>query len=823
MTRRLVVLLLVTSTCLATVKDYDLAGNYNNLPGSDAHGYGIYGAKEFDVLGLDVVALGDVNSDALDDFAVLSGGALMIVYGSPEDRPSALDTDYLAAGGLGITITDPGDWHGHGLAFGSDLNDDGLPDITFNTNNHAYVLFGQEGDHLFGQHDFDVTTMDASVGIHTTDTGYTTFFGIGDFNNDSVDDFVCSVEDASVEGTNHTGAVFILFGHEGPWEDLPHSDATDSLMIIGPEGTYLGSEVADAGDFNGDGLADILVTGVGGVYLIFGRTTGYGYLNLSEPDFGGFRVTDDTGTAELGYSLGGGSDLNQDGLDDIIIGAPNAGPYNTGAALILFGSNTAHGDIELQGFESGTDTGFVVTGAASFSQAGYGVSMPGDLDGDSYPDLWVYTHGDGAGVAIYGRAHYKDTSLSTLEEDGYTAKRFLGIDTEQYAVHHELQVAAVGHTKSRQEHTVVISSYSNKYPYHWAGVVFVLNSVDDMLWVEDATECQVQVTMDDSVDYVVFVSSEVAAQGGMSLEYGDAQSNCQAMTVNSLDVGTTSQGGTHHPLVWVFLPVLVPILLVSGKQAYSSPTTMVTLACHCITGLMALLSMFYSGVYALTSSPSLTGLAVVTLTLGFMLETLLVVGWAQVPLLSSQLMLGPQMHKLGYTMMLAMGMVLVTSITSLATRSAALALAIIGMLPTSLVCGLVYLASPGRDYWVYSGVLLGLGQQLSAILYACMAYQGKVLTIHILTWIHRRVQRLGGPVPDLADHGGSRKLDDHAVRVHVQAAHRGAPLSKGNERSRGESIVPGTARGPGHGPAPARGRGHGVTTGPPRRHTGQSP
>ena len=116
----------------------------------------------------------------------------------------------------------------------------------------------------------------------------------------------------------------------------------------GPEELF-GNAVAPAGDVNGDGVADVLVgaPGVdqgggewsGRVYLFLGPVDGERSASEADAIFTAEGVNDN-----LGYSIGAG-DLNDDGLDDVILGARSndwAG-IQAGRVYVFFGPVPAPG------------------------------------------------------------------------------------------------------------------------------------------------------------------------------------------------------------------------------------------------------------------------------------------------------------------------------------------------------------------------------------------------------------------------------------------------------------------------------------------------
>ena len=83
------------------------------------------------------------------------------------------------------------------------------------------------------------------------------------------------------------------------------------------------------------------------------------------------------------------SDVNGDGLEDIIIGAPHddTNDGNAGCAYVVFGSSDASTS-ELDDVISGNG-GFVIYGESENDKAGYAVSGGHDVNGDGLDDLAI--------------------------------------------------------------------------------------------------------------------------------------------------------------------------------------------------------------------------------------------------------------------------------------------------------------------------------------------------------------------------------------------------------------------------------------------------
>jgi hypothetical protein len=183
-----------------------------------------------------------------------------------------------------------------------------------------------------------------------------------------------------------------------------------------------GHSVSTAGDVNGDGYDDVIV---GAPFYDNGQTDeGLAYafygseLGLSSTP--DWVVENDNTNGNFGISVSNAGDVNGDGFDDVIVGA---GYFNAvGRAFVYFGSSSGLSTLPDWTAENGQ----------AGSQFGQSVSTAGDVNGDGYADVVIGSFAFDNGQTNEGRIyvyHGSSSGLSTtpaFTDEGNYANGWLG-------------------------------------------------------------------------------------------------------------------------------------------------------------------------------------------------------------------------------------------------------------------------------------------------------------------------------------------------------------------------------------------------------------
>jgi len=319
------------------------------------------------------------------------------------------------------------DQSGISVASAGDVNGDGFADMIVgafyaNANNSgaSYVVFGKASGFAA---DFNLATLNGTNGFKLSGGAANDHIGLsvasaGDMNGDGFVDLIVGAPDADPSG-NGSGAAYVAFGKASGFTanlNLSTLDGANGFKLTGVAAAQgSGWSVASAGDFNGDGFADMIVAsraasvGTATAYVVFGKASGFAATtSLASLDGNnGFRLTGLALQDYNGIRVASAGDINGDGLDDLLVGVPN-GPY-ANASYVVFGQTSGVGDnVDLSALDG--NNGFRLSGPA-WSSAGVSVASAGDVNGDGYADLIVgalhagaSSDKSGASYVVFGKA-----------------------------------------------------------------------------------------------------------------------------------------------------------------------------------------------------------------------------------------------------------------------------------------------------------------------------------------------------------------------------------------------------------------------------------
>ncbi len=345
-------------------------------------------------LGISVRNAGDVNGDGLND---LVAGSL----NNSNDGAAYMNKSKFWLGNLRADGS-KGKWYGETgaaskageqVGAGGDIDGDGQDDWmigarawddtveTWKVNaGAAYVVYGYHRG---------TNTLPASEWVIEGDLA-NEFTGAGvaiagDLNSDGYDDMLVGANGSDINGTE-SGAVFVFYG---PLTSNTSTGSADAAIGGESAGDEVGPRLFNAGDMDGDGVADFAVgvrgedtNGVdsGAVYIITSTTLPS---TLADADV---ILRGNQASSEIGSGLRAAGDLDGDGKDDLIVGA--LGHTQFGSAFVAYGGITSGKLAQLSTAK--------FYGQLAGDQFGSDVTA-GDVDGDGDIDIIVAANRQGSG------------------------------------------------------------------------------------------------------------------------------------------------------------------------------------------------------------------------------------------------------------------------------------------------------------------------------------------------------------------------------------------------------------------------------------------
>lgn len=395
--RRQRIVLAISAALFLGAAQADFPADFELSTLNGANGVVFNGVGSDDATGSSVSAAGDLNGDGIDD----------LVIGAPDADPNAS-----RAGAVYVVF-------GNGEGFTSPLN--------------LSTLNGINGFVIHGEAQFDAAGSSVSAA--------------GDFNDDGIDDLLIGAPYVST-AEDFTGAAYVVFGSDqgftSPFE-LSTLDGGNGIQINGiAQDDLTGRSVSMAGDINGDTIDDLIIgafnanAGAGASYVVFGSDQGFpNPLELSSLNgSNGFRIDGVESGDSSGFSVDTAGDINGDTFDDVIVGAPLAGPIgaNPGIAYVIFGTDQAWASSLSLSALNGSN-GFALSGVATGDELGSAVAAAGDINVDGLGDVVLGAPkadpngaSSGASYVVFGSDQARPASFNLSGLNGSTGFAINGID-----------------------------------------------------------------------------------------------------------------------------------------------------------------------------------------------------------------------------------------------------------------------------------------------------------------------------------------------------------------------------------------------------------
>ncbi len=342
------------------------------------NGFVMSGVDASDYSGFSVSAAGDVNDDGIDDIIIGAyradpngafSGESHLVFGSASvGAGGVIELSSLnGANGFVLNGVDAFDQSGWSVSAAGDVNGDGVDDLIIGAryadpngdrSGESYVVFGGAGVGASGA--IELSSLNGTNGFVLNGVDAGDFSGAsvsaaGDINGDGVDDIIIGARNADPNGFN-SGESYVIFGGPGVGAggafELSSLSGTNGFVINGADAVDTsGTSVSAAGDVNGDGVDDLIIgaryadpngSASGESYVVFGGASvgAGGAIELSSLNgTNGFVLNGVDDVDSSGFSVSAAGDLNGDGVDDVIIGAPLADPNGlySGQSYVVFG------------------------------------------------------------------------------------------------------------------------------------------------------------------------------------------------------------------------------------------------------------------------------------------------------------------------------------------------------------------------------------------------------------------------------------------------------------------------------------------------------
>jgi hypothetical protein len=410
------------STGLTPVKFVRQSAGLDPPEAADRFGYSL-ASCDFDNDGFDDLAVGVPRED-LGPGESWGPGAVQVHYGRSGSFPG-FGSEFFTQNTAGIPgDLEPGDGFGFSLACG-DFDGDGYDDLVIGVPFEAFgdnlgdgegmidILPGFSGG-LASDSAYSIDQDTSGIdGVSEEDDLFGYSLAAGDFDGDGYMDLAIGVI-----AEDNTGAVQILFGSASGLNGARDLFWYDENLGGTREAQDRFGEVLIAGDFDGDGFADLAVgvpleeagtigssTDSGEVKIAYGAAGGFGSFPSRTQRFTQNSFPGANETAQVGDRFGAAlavGDFNRDGFDDLAMAAPFEGissaPDRDGHVTMVLGTSSGLHIFLARGFAAGWNG---IPGSKTEHNKNFGWALAaGDFDGDGHDDLAIgvpFENGGGLG------------------------------------------------------------------------------------------------------------------------------------------------------------------------------------------------------------------------------------------------------------------------------------------------------------------------------------------------------------------------------------------------------------------------------------------
>ena len=378
--------------------------------------YTFVGEQPYDIAGGAVALVGDMDGDGQaevligahsnSEAGVDAGKAYLMLSSDIAKRPGGTEFNLGTDASYAFVGEAADDGFGHSIADAGDVDADGRADLLFAAPRNGAGAF--RGGKAYLMLAADILAKPVGTTFSMATSARHTFLSdidlseccqvssAGDVDGDGLDDVLLG------HTPDTRGIVHLMLGAdllESPPQSV-FSLATDSSYVFLGQASTRARRVASAGDVDADGRDDILIGGyststtstTGTAYLMFGRdilaqSPGhvFGLGNERSHRFVGAPVD-----FSSGLFVAGAGDVDGDGADDILLGAPSdrGAGWDAGASYLVLASSLAS-EAPGASLDLETTSSYRFVGADSNENSGLAVASAGDIDGDGNADLLI--------------------------------------------------------------------------------------------------------------------------------------------------------------------------------------------------------------------------------------------------------------------------------------------------------------------------------------------------------------------------------------------------------------------------------------------------